>query len=94
MLYDGCQTVDLVKPYFESIPFMELDHNYPLTYACPCTKDRVVRALETLGHDELEDMIKKNEKADVTCQVCGRPYLIEIEELTQLKNQLYKNSLN
>lgn len=94
LLFDGAQTVDLVKPYFDGIEFMELDHNYPITYSCPCTKDRVVRALETLGLQELEDMIKKNEKADVTCQVCGRPYLIEIEELTVLKNRLYKDSLN
>ncbi len=94
MLFDGAQSVDLVKPYFQGIPFMELEHNFPLTYTCPCTKDRVVRALETLGLAELEDMIRKNEKADVTCQVCGRPYLIEIEELTHLKNHLYKNSLN
>jgi molecular chaperone Hsp33 len=94
MLFDGAKTIDLVNPYFQGIPFLELDHNFPLTYSCPCTKDRVVRALETLGHDELEDMIQKNEKADVTCQVCGRPYVIEVEELVVLKNQLYKQSLN
>lgn len=94
MLFDGAQTVDLISPYFQGIPFTELEHNFPITYSCPCTKERVVRALETLGFEELEDMIKKNEKADVTCQVCGRPYLIGIDELTALKNQLYKNSLN
>lgn len=94
MLFDGAKTIDLVKPYFEGIPFMEVEHNFPLIYSCPCTKDRVVRALETLGLEELEDMIKKNEKADVTCQVCGRPYVIEVDELTVLKNQLYKQSLN
>ncbi len=94
MLYDGAATVDLVKPYLEGIPFTELDHPYPVTYSCPCTKERVVRALETLGVTELEDMIEKNEKADVTCQVCGRPYVVEVDELVELKNQLYKNSLN
>ena len=94
LLFDGAQTIDLVKPYFDGIEFIEIDHDFPLTYTCPCTKERVVRALETLGLQELEDMINKNEKADVTCQVCGRPYLIDIEELTVLKNLLYKNSLN
>ena len=94
MLFDGAKAVDLVKPYLQGLPFTELDHDFPVTYACPCTKDRVVRALETLGLDDLEDMIQKNEKADVTCQVCGRPYTVEVEELKVLKNQLYKNSLN
>lgn len=94
MIFDGASATDLIKPYFKGIPYMELEHNYPVTYACPCTKDRVVRALETLGLAELEDMINKNEKADVTCQVCGRPYVVEVDELTALKNQLYKASLN
>lgn len=94
MLFDGAQAVDLVKPYLAGISFSELEHQFPVNYACPCTQERVVRALETLGLAELEDMIKKNEKAEVTCQVCGRPYVVEVDELTQLKNQLYKNSLN
>jgi len=94
MLFDGSKPEDLLKPYMQGLNFTELDHDFPITYSCPCTKDRVVRALETLGLTDLEDMIQKNEKADVTCQVCGRPYLIEVEELKVLKNQLYKNSLN
>lgn len=94
MLFDGATPEDLVKPYLQGLPYTELDHNYSLNYSCPCTKDRVVRALETLGLEDLEDMIQKKEKADVTCQVCGRPYVVEVEELVELKNQLYKNSLN
>lgn len=94
MLFDGAEPIDLVKPYLKGLKFQELDHNYPISYSCPCTKDRVVRALETLGLADLEDMIKKQEKADVTCQVCGRPYIIDIPELTELKNRLHKDTLN
>ncbi len=94
MLFDGAETVDLVKPYLQGISFVELEHNYPLSYSCPCTKDRVVRALEALGLPDLEDMITKKEKAEVTCEVCGRPYVVEVEELIALKNELYKKSLN
>lgn len=94
MLFDGAGPEDLVRPYLQGLPFTELDHDFPIEYACPCTKDRVIRALETLGIEDLEDMIQKKEKADVTCQVCGRPYTVEVDELVTLKNQLYKNSLN
>jgi len=94
MLFDGAKPVDLVQPFLHGLEFIELDHPYKLEYACPCTKDRVVRALETLGMADLEDMIQKQEVADVTCQVCGRPYVIGVDELKDLKNQLYKKSLN
>lgn len=94
LLLEGKSAVELVKPYMTGIDFTELDHNYPITYACPCTKDRVVRAIETLGADEIEDMIQKKEVADVTCQVCGKPYKVEIDELEQIKNKIRRESLH
>lgn len=94
MLLDGAKPVDLVTPFMEGIPFDELEHKHDVEYFCPCTKDRVVRALETLGVEELQDMVNKNENADVTCQICGRPYTVSIIEIQQIKDRLYKGSLH
>ena len=94
MLFNGAKPIDLVKPFLQGIDFIEIDHNYPVVYHCPCTKDRVIRALETLGVSELEDMITKQESAKVTCQICGRPYEVVVDELKELKNQLVRNSMN
>lgn len=94
MLLDGAKPVDLIKPYLAGIEFIEIDHDYPIEYYCPCTKERVVRALETLGEAELQDMIDKEEVADVTCQMCGRPYEVSVEELQVLKDRLHKASLH
>lgn len=94
LILDGAKAVDLVSPYLDGIPFTELEHNYPVTYFCPCTKDRVVRALETFGLEELKDMVDKKEVAEVTCQICGRPYQISVEEIQELCNKLYRGSLN
>lgn len=94
MLMNGAKPLDLVKPFLDGILFTELDHNYPLSYHCPCTKERVVRALETLGMEELQDMIDKLEPAKVTCQICGRPYEISVEEIKKLKEQMFRDSLN
>jgi molecular chaperone Hsp33 len=94
MLLDGAQPIDLVKPYMQGIPFTELEHEPEVSYFCPCTKDRVVRALETLGEAELEDMIQKNEAAEVVCQMCGRPYEVPVPELAELKEKLHKQGLH
>lgn len=94
LIMDGAHSAELVKPYFEGIPFTELDHDHPIVYSCPCDKDRVLRALETFGVEELQDMIDKSEEAEVTCQMCGRPYKIPVSELEDVKNRLYRNSLN
>ncbi|MCX7977858.1 MAG: Hsp33 family molecular chaperone HslO [Bdellovibrionaceae bacterium] len=94
LLLDGATPQDLVKPFLVNIPFTEIDHEFDLKYACPCTKERVVSAVETLGWQELQDMINKGEEADVTCQVCGRPYKLTVAELTDIKNRLYRQTLN
>lgn len=94
MLLDGAKPIDLVKPYLEGVPFTELDPGHEVEYFCPCTKERVVRALETLGIEELEDMVLKNEPAEVVCQMCGRPYEVPVPELVELKEKLHKGSLH
>lgn len=94
MLMDGATAEDLVKPFLDGIPFEELEHDHPVEYYCPCTKDRVVRALEIMPLADLEDMIAKEEVVHVTCQVCGRPYDVSIPEVKEIKDRVYKESLH
>ncbi len=94
MLKEGHTPEDLIKPFLEGMKYEELDHPYPLEYFCPCTKERVMRALETLGADELQDMIEKAEEADVTCQICGKPYKVTVPEIKEIKESMYKDSLH
>lgn len=94
MLLDGAQPIDLVKPFMEGIEFEELPHDYPIEYYCPCTQERVVRALETLGEEELQDMITKKEDANVTCQICGKPYVVTVAEISSIKDRVHKESMH
>lgn len=94
MLLDGANAADLVKPYLMGIPFSEIEHGHEVKYSCPCSKQRVLRALETLGESELEDMITKQEPAEIVCQMCGRPYEITVPELAELKEDLGKAKLH
>lgn len=93
-ILNGVAATEFVKPFLQGIPFTELDHDFPISYSCPCTEARVIQALETLGEEELDDMIKNKEVAEVRCQVCGRPYEIGVERLQEIKSKLYRQSLN
>lgn len=94
LILDGATENELVAPYLQGLPYTELDHDFPIAYSCPCTKERVFRALAVLGVSELEDMVEKNENADITCQMCGRPYQVTVVELEDLKESLRKNSMH
>ncbi|MBO9668417.1 MAG: Hsp33 family molecular chaperone HslO [Bdellovibrio sp.] len=94
MLNEGLKPGDLVAPFMDGIPFEEIAHDYPIEYFCPCTKDRVIRALEVMGEAELQDMLDKKEAVHVTCQVCGKPYDVSLEEVQEVKNHLHRESMN
>lgn len=94
ILMEGGKPFDLVEPFMLGVPFTELDHPYEAKYFCPCNKERVKGALQILGMAELQDIIDKGEEQEVVCQMCGKPYLITIDEVAELKESIYKNSMH
>lgn len=67
---------------------LEVMSRYPLRWHCPCSKDRVTRALLTLGAVELRDMRAKDGKADASCHFCNAEYVVTGEELDALVQRL------
>lgn len=94
ILLDGGGPTDLVKPYLEGVPFTRIDHDHEIHYYCPCTKERVEAALEVLGEADLQDMIDKQEQPEITCQMCGKPYIFTVDEVSEVRERLYKNSMH
>ncbi len=56
----------------------------PLGFQCRCSRDRVRQALRLLGRAEIEELLREDGKADVTCEFCTTAYLLEAEELRSL----------
>ena len=53
-------------------------------FRCGCGRDKVERALLTLGPDEIHDMRVKEHGADVTCEFCRQRYRFDEAELEAL----------
>ena len=47
---------------------------HPVEYRCYCSRDRVSRALISMGREELSSLIKEQEQAELTCQFCDKVY--------------------
>ena len=50
-------------------------------YKCDCNKERIERAIISLGRQEIEDILEKEKKAEVTCYFCNKEYKFEEAEL-------------
>ncbi len=53
-------------------------------YACDCSRERIERALITLGTEELTDMINAQHGAEVDCHFCNKRYAFSEEDLRTL----------
>jgi len=60
----------------------------PVTYHCPCSKDRVINAVITLGKEEIEKIIKEGENLQIECYFCKKKYELNIDELKNILKDL------
>lgn len=88
----GKSAAELLAPYVDGLEMMELDHPYELTYQCRCSRERLARALVLLGEEDVKEMIKRKEPAKARCEFCGRPYEIDVSELSELLKKMQSES--
>lgn len=67
---------------------IEVIQRAEISYYCPCTKERVIKAIITLGREEIKNMIEKGKTVDVECYFCKKKYELTVEELRSLLREL------
>ena len=63
---------------------LEILETHPVEYRCYCSRERVSRALVSMGRQELSDLIREQGQAELTCQFCDQVYRYTREELEEL----------
>lgn len=63
---------------------LEVLETHPVEYRCSCSRDRVSRALISMGREELRSMIDEQGSAELTCQFCDAVYKYTKENLEEL----------
>lgn len=60
----------------------------PVEYRCGCSRNSMDRALMVAGKEEVQEMIEKDGKAELTCDFCGTVYQYSKEELEKILEQI------
>ena len=60
----------------------------PVEYRCYCSRERVERALISLGRTELEQMLSEQGGCQLTCQFCDAVYEFTAEDIQRLLKNL------
>ena len=56
----------------------------PTKYYCSCTKDRVEKAIISIGKKDIQEMIDDNKPIEVNCHFCDTDYVFDVEDLHRL----------
>ena len=82
-LRGGLDARGLVEQVLSEFELEELSAE-PVEYRCYCSRDRVTRALISMGREGLEALIREQGRAELTCQFCDKVYHYTKEELEGL----------
>ena len=83
MLDKGMTLEQIVQAVLDgfAVDFLQTDE---IGYRCACSREKVERALISMGKTELGKMAEEQEKSEVTCQFCDKIYTFSREELHEL----------
>ena len=83
MLEEGLDAEGILYRLLEGLDpeILETDE---LHYRCNCSRDRMAKALISLGETELQSLIDEGEPAELNCQFCGNSYTFSIEDLKEM----------
>ena len=87
MLEGGMSLEQIIERVLDGFAPNILDE-FPVEYRCNCSRQRVEKALLSLGNEELQEMIDEGEPVEVCCHFCERKYNFTQEELKNLKNPI------
>ena len=63
---------------------VEIMDTLPAEFSCNCCKDRVEKALISVGAKELNTMIQEGKPIELNCHFCNSKYTFSVEELKEI----------
>lgn len=86
MLDAGMTPEDILEDILGDFGY-EITEKLPTDFCCNCNKERVSKALISIGKKELCNIISDGKPIDVNCHFCNQCYHFTLEELEEFLRQ-------
>lgn len=63
---------------------IEINDRISTEFYCNCSKERVEKALISIGRKELNEMIQEGKEVELNCHFCNTNYTFSVEELKEI----------
>lgn len=83
-MLDGAMTPEQILEELLGEFGLEINDTLPTQYHCNCSRERIEKALISIGKKDLQEMINDGEPIEVGCQFCDKKYQVTVDELKGL----------
>ena len=83
LLEEGHTPESLLEKVLEGVD-VEINDTMPTQFHCNCCRERVEKALISIGRKELNEMIQEGKDIEMNCHFCNKNYEFTVEELKEI----------
>ena len=83
MLDKGYTPEQILEEVLEGLD-VEFTDEIPTQFACNCSKERVTKAIISIGKKAIQEMIEDGKDIEVNCHFCNTQYTFTVEELKEI----------
>ena len=83
MISSGLDAEGMIKNILGDIEHKILEKKQ-VGYKCNCSRERMERALISIGRNDLEELIQEQGCAEIVCHFCNKKYFFEKNELIEM----------
>ena len=84
MLAENMSLEDIARDITGDINLQKLEDEKQPKYKCNCSREKMEKALISVGKEELTKMIEEDKKAELVCHFCNNKYEFSEQELKSL----------
>lgn len=87
LIDEGKTPEDLINLVLKDLEPM-IYEKIPVSYKCDCSRERIEKALISIGKKDLDEIIKEDKLAEISCHFCNTVYHFNEAELIDLRKSL------
>ena len=88
LIQNGLSPEELLEKVLNGFQFSKAEEAIYPRYQCNCSRERIEKALISIGKKDLRQIMEEDGKAELGCHFCGKKYLFSREDLSELISKL------
>ena len=87
LISEGKSPEDILKLILGDLN-LEINEKIEAGFRCNCSRERIEKALISIGRKELETMVSENKPIEVGCHFCNKKYNFNVNDIEQILEEV------